>query len=189
MKVEQLMSREVGTCHPDDTLNDAARVMWECDCGGVPVVAADGTRRVVGMLTDRDVCMAAYFQGRGLGQIRVSETMSTCVHACRPGDALREAEALMRSAQVHRLPVVDEAGALLGILSLADLAGEAAREVAAQGAKRPRVRSAEVGETLAEICRPRKGAVQAAPAALRAAPAGPARARRRPLRSKAGPDC
>ena len=77
MRVEQLMTRTVETCEPHDTLVTAARIMWTRDCGCVPVVVPEeGGHRVVGMLTDRDVCMAAYLQGRPLSEISVASVMS-----------------------------------------------------------------------------------------------------------------
>ncbi len=153
MKVEQLMTKEVASCGPNDTLNQAARVMWERDCGFVPIIEGIESRRVVGIVTDRDVCMAAYTRGRTLEQIRVGDVMSTEVRACKPGEDLTAAEATMRRAQVHRLPVVDDANQLLGVISLADIAREAARQV---GSKSPKVSAAEIGETLAAIRKPRQ---------------------------------
>jgi CBS domain-containing protein len=158
MKVEQLMSREVATCRADESLNDAARVMWERDCGFVPIVEEEGgCRRVVGVVTDRDVCMASYTRGQKLPEIRIRDVMSTPVRSCQAKASLAAAEATMREAQVHRLPVVDEGGWLLGVISLADIARAAAREA---GAKRPRVSATKVGETLAAIHQPR-GTAQA----------------------------
>lgn len=147
MKIEQLMTKEVATCCPEETLNEAARIMWERDCGFVPVVAG-AERRVVGVVTDRDVCMATYTRGQVLPQIRVGDVMSSAVRTCRPSDDLKAAEWAMREAQVHRLPVVDDVDQLLGVISLADIAREAAREA---GAKRKQVTTSEVGEALAEI--------------------------------------
>jgi CBS domain-containing protein len=152
MKVERLMTRDVTTCRPDDTLNDAARVMWERDCGFVPITAGEASRRVVGIVTDRDVCIAAYTRGQALGQIRIRDVMSTGIRSCRPADDLAAAEATMRACQIHRLPVVDEADQLLGVISLADIAREAAREA---GSRRQEVTAAEIGETLAAIRQPR----------------------------------
>jgi CBS domain-containing protein len=123
--VEQFMSRAVGTCRPDDRLDVAARIMWDRDCGVVPVtVPEEEGERVVGMLTDRDVCMAAYTQGRALADIPVSTAMSHEVRCCGPGESIRGALGIMASAQIHRLPVVDEKGHLMGMLSLADVARE-----------------------------------------------------------------
>jgi CBS domain-containing protein len=127
-RVEQLMSRNVATCRPDDPLNVAAQLMWERDCGIVPVTAceADG-ERVVGMITDRDVCMAAYTQGRALTELPVATAMSREVRSCAPGDPIGGVLRVMAASRLRRLPVVDEAGRLVGVLSLADVAREEAR--------------------------------------------------------------
>lgn len=153
MKIEQLMTKAVSTCRPDETLDAAAHRMWQADCGCLPVTEADGSGRVLGMLSDRDICMAAHFRGRSLHEIRVGDAMAREVRACNPGDSLAEAEAIMCEARVRRLPVVDSAEQLLGIISLADLAREAARERGAK--KRKQVSETEIGGTLAAICEPR----------------------------------
>jgi CBS domain-containing protein len=142
LRVRDRMRRDVATCTPRDALDVPARIMWERDCGCVPVVADDGSGVVVGMITDRDVCMAAHLKGARLADLRVASAMSSRVHACRPDDTVAEAEALMRSNQIRRLPVVDAEFRLCGILSLADLAEGGA---------------AEVARTLEAICRPRRG--------------------------------
>jgi CBS-domain-containing membrane protein len=150
MRVEQLMSKQVYWCRPEDTLDHAAQLMWEHDCGALPVCTGNGEARLIGMITDRDICMSALFQGRPLHEIRVSDTMSRELRVSRPEDATADAESAMRSAQVRRLPVVSESGELVGIISLADIAREAAREVASpRGA--PEVTEMEVGDTLAAI--------------------------------------
>ena len=151
MKAEQLMTKEVATCGPDDMLNDAARIMWERDCGFVPITEA--SHRVVGIVTDRDICIAAYTRGQALRQIRIGDVMSTGILSCKPADDLAMVEAAMRRDRIHRLPVVDDADQLLGVISLADIAREAAREV---GSRRPDVTAAEIGETLAAIRQPRE---------------------------------
>ena len=125
MKVEQVMTRDVKLCRVEESLNDAARVMWDHACGCVPVVDADD--RVVGVLTDRDVCMAAYTRGLPLGDMTVSSAMSRQVFACHVGDALDTAEAIMREHQVRRLPVLGFGDRIVGILSLSDIAREAER--------------------------------------------------------------
>ena len=126
MKVKDVMSRDVFACTPDDTLEDAARVMWEHDCGAVPVV--NGDSEVIAMLTDRDVCMSSYIQGRSLRDISVGTAMSRSVSTCQEDDDLEHAEELMRKAQVRRLPVVARGGRAVGILSINDLAREATRK-------------------------------------------------------------
>ncbi len=149
-RVGDRMQEAVHTCTPEQALVEPARILWEHDCGCVPVVAGDGSGRVVGMVTDRDLCMAAFTSGARLGELRVEQAMSGAVCACRPTDSLADAAALMRSAQVRRLPVVDGEGRLRGLLSLADLAVAADPE-ATPDALGP----AEVGAILAAICRPR----------------------------------
>src|SRR5262245_9473134 len=133
MKVEQLMIRNVESCGPEDSLDTAARIMWERDCGCVPVVVDDGgAARVVGMLTDRDVCMAAYTQGRALREMIVASAMARDVRSCRTTDTVRVALGVLRTNQLHRLPVLDANDHLVGIVTLADVAREAAHE---RGAK------------------------------------------------------
>ncbi|HEX5067886.1 MAG TPA: CBS domain-containing protein [Myxococcota bacterium] len=153
MKVRQLMTKAASCCLPDDTANAAARIMWERDCGFVPVVESGESPRVVGVVTDRDICIAAYTKNRPLDQIRLRELMSTDLRTCRATDDVSDAEQTMQNAQVHRLPVVEDAGQLLGVFSLADVAQEAAREF---GAKRQEVTAREIGETIAAISRPRE---------------------------------
>ncbi len=158
MRIENVMTKTVATCVPEQSLNDAARIMWERDCGIVPIVLGPDDRRVVGVVTDRDICIAAYTKGRSLAQIPIGDVMATKVTSCRAGDEISAAEELMRQAQVHRLPVVDESEQLAGIVSLADIARASARKVGG----RPQVSCGEVGETVAAILRGRE--LQAAPA-------------------------
>jgi predicted transcriptional regulator len=94
--------------------------MWEHDCGIVPVVDDEG--RTVGVVTDRDICMAAYLQGSRLSEIPVETCMSHELTLCRPEDSIQDAEHMMQMRQVHRLPVIDERGAPIGVLSLSDVA-------------------------------------------------------------------
>src|SRR5271166_1756344 len=117
------MTRAVRACTIHDSLNAAARIMWDHDCGCAPVVDAHG--RLVGIVTDRDVCMAAYTQGRQLDAIPVERAMSARVVSCARGDDLEAAHHLMRTHEIHRLPVVDSRGRLIGILSLSDLVDHA----------------------------------------------------------------
>jgi CBS domain-containing protein len=153
MNVEQLMTRTVHACRPDDPLNAATRIMWENDCGCVPVVLdEEGGARVVGVVTDRDACMAAYTQGRPLDAIKVSAAMSRRVCSCRPTDPVRVAVNVLRTNQLHRLPVVDANDHLIGILSLADIARQADRD---HGRKRMDVQDDDIAQTLEAISQPR----------------------------------
>jgi CBS domain-containing protein len=146
MKVRDVMNPRPRTVRPHDKLSEAARVMWDHDCGWIPVV--DDAGRVTGVITDRDICMAAFTRGMPLHDIAVEGTMSTNVFATHPGEPLENAFAAMCNYRVRRLPVVTEAGDLVGLLSLSDLTRRAA-------AKDSDVRAHEVIATLAAICEPR----------------------------------
>jgi CBS domain-containing protein len=125
VKVDDLMTREVRACTIHESLNAAARIMWDHDCGCAPIVDKHG--KLVGIVTDRDVCMAAYTQGVPLEKISVERAMSAKVVSCGRGDDLETAHRLMRTHEIHRLPVVDSRSRLLGILSLSDLVTHARR--------------------------------------------------------------
>jgi CBS-domain-containing membrane protein len=123
--------------------------MWDRDCGVVPIVNEDRVLR--GMITDRDIAMAAYSQGNGLRALRIAEGMSPYPRSCKPDDELVDALAIMAEARVHRLPVVDEEERLLGLLSVAD-----ALHATTRCAKSERKALSErVLESLAEVKTPR----------------------------------
>ncbi len=149
MKVKEVMVEEVKFCGPGDSLNRAAQIMWENDCGCVPVINEES--RVVGMLTDRDICMAAYTQGATLSSIPVSSVMSRKLFACRPSDDVPTAERIMREHQVRRLPVTDKEAKLIGIVSLTDIARAMGTTLSAAG-------KAKVADTLVDICAPHRSA-------------------------------
>jgi len=158
MKVEKLMHGDVGACHANDKGSLAARIMWERDCGCVPVL--DESSYVVGMVTDRDLCMASYTQGKSLQDIRVRTAMSKELWSCRLDDDLSDAERTMREHQVRRLPVIDAKANLKGILSLSDIAREAVEEVRDRP-KQIEVSHTDVAETLGAINVPRSVLAQA----------------------------
>jgi len=149
VNVETLMTHNPKTCGPGDTLDRPAQLMWDNDCGCVPVV--DEQRRPIGMVTDRDICMCAYTQGLPLAGLRVSMAMSRAVVSCSVAESVATAERRMRKYQIHRLPVVDRAGGLVGVLSLNDIAREAMRERVAGNETRP-VSDKEIAATLGTIC-------------------------------------
>jgi CBS domain-containing protein len=125
--------------------------MWEADCGCLPVTAADGSQRLLGIVTDRDICSAVRLGVGDLRDLRVEDLMTETVRACNPEDPLSEAIAIMREARVRRLPVVDESERLLGLLSLADLAREAAQQANRETRE---IELREIGSLLATICQP-----------------------------------
>ena len=116
--VGAVMRKELNTCSPEDSLVRAAQLMWDGDCGALPVL--DSAGKVVGVITDRDLCMAAYTRGTTLAAISVSSTMHPEVYACTPEDSIGDAMRLMASRQVRRLPVIDD-GKLVGVITMADI--------------------------------------------------------------------
>ncbi len=148
MKIRDLMSSHVQMCSPDDTLNHAAQVMWEHDRGCLPVVDAEA--RVVGMITDRNVCMAAFTRGKALHECRVSEAMSRTVYSCSETDRVSDVEELMQDRQIRRVPVLGEWGQLVGIVTLADLA-----RYAQSKARRLALGASGLVKTLAFVTEPR----------------------------------
>ncbi len=149
MKVSDLMTKEVKACSQHDSLNRAAQLMWENDCGAVPIVDPDS--KVIGMLTDRDICMAAYTKGIALKDASVASVMSRNVSVCNPSDNISAAAERMRERQIRRLPVVDKSQRLVGILSVSDIACETERLRASKSRKRP-IKDGELIETLGAIC-------------------------------------
>jgi CBS domain-containing protein len=125
MNVENLMSRHVKTCSAHDTLDVAARIMWDSDLGIVPVIDDGGG--VVAVVTDRDICMAGVTQGLPYRYIPVLVAASKTLVSVQPSDGIEKAEDLMRTCQVRRLPVVSDGGQIVGILSLNDLARRSGR--------------------------------------------------------------
>jgi CBS domain-containing protein len=150
MKIEQIMTRPVWTCRPSDTLNIPAELMWENDVGCV-VVQDEG--KIVGIITDRDICMGAYTQGKPIWAIPVRESMATEPIFIQQNATVEAAEELMRGGRIRRLPVVNEEGALVGLLSLNDIAREAKRQ---RGKKLLDISLDGVAGTLAALCEPRK---------------------------------
>jgi CBS domain-containing protein len=150
MRVQDIMTSHVHTCEAEARATAAARIMWEHDVGAVPVV--DAQRRPVGMITDRDLCMALYTRGGSLSDHSVASIMSPSIFSCRDRDPLGMAERVMMDRQIRRLPVIDEAGKLVGVLSLNDIALARTRTPVAKVTERV---LGDVAGTLAAICRHR----------------------------------
>lgn len=119
MKVQEIMTTNVRSCRADANLGTAANLMLDNDCGFAPVVDEWGI--VVGVLTDRDVCLAVARRGCPASEIPVAEVCSGRVYSCAPSDDIHVALHTMRNARVHRLPVTDSASRLRGILSMTDV--------------------------------------------------------------------
>ncbi len=119
MQVREVMCTKVGACRRSTNLAEAALIMWNHDCGAVPVV--DDGNRVVGMVTDRDICIAAATRQRHPAEILVADVASGAVHSVRPETDVRDALEVMKREQVRRLPIAGSDGVLMGMLSLNDV--------------------------------------------------------------------
>jgi CBS domain-containing protein len=111
-------------------LADAAKLMWENDCGVLPIIK-DG-RKVIGLITDRDVCMASAMRDRNPSAISVEEVMTGQVYAVNPEENIDQALQLMQQHQIRRLPVINPEGELQGILSMNDIVLHAKPDAAAE---------------------------------------------------------
>jgi len=137
-----MMNRTVKASHPEDSLNKAAKLMWDHSCGALVVV--DAHSKPIGFLTDRDICMAAYTRGKLLQDLTVEGAMASRIVCCHIDDELTAAMELMREKHVRRLPVTARDGTLAGILSLDDIAYEAGRSLRGATNQHLRERVADV---------------------------------------------
>jgi CBS domain-containing protein len=144
MNIQACMNPDTKTIRADESLQHAAKIMWEADCGALPVL--NDKQQTIGMITDRDIAMAGFIQGLPLRDILVKSVMSDHLVSIGPEQNLAEAEQLMQANQLRRLPVVDGKKHLLGILSLNDIATAYKRDNGKQ------VNANEVADTLASIC-------------------------------------
>ena len=149
MQVSEIMTRQVTTVRRDDKASTAARTMWECDCGALPVLDEDG--RAVAVVTDRDICMATMFQDRPPSQFPVSLAMSRQLEFCLPEHDITTAEERMRAKQLRRLPVLDADKRIVGIVSIADIV----RASGGTNGRESAIPADDVAATLVDICAPR----------------------------------
>jgi CBS domain-containing protein len=118
MKISDVMTRDAKMANPDDTLQDAAKLMKDCDCGVLPVRDED---RLIGMITDRDIAVRAIAEGKGPNS-QVRDAMTMEVKYCFEDEDIDHVCENMGDIQLRRLPVMDRNKRLVGIVSLGDLA-------------------------------------------------------------------
>ena len=147
MKVKEILTTNPKVCTTTTNLAEAASFMWDYDCGILPVVADEG--RVVGLITDRDICIAGATNNRHLSDIAVEEIMTGQVYSCAPEDNVVEALDTMQQCKVRRLPVIAPDGTLEGILSLNDVTLRA-KETA--DSKIPGILFRDIVETYKAVC-------------------------------------
>lgn len=117
-----VMTKEPTCCLPGDTITRAAEIMKNEDVGSVPVVEDEATRKLVGIITDRDIVLKVIAEERDRSAATVGEVMSTNLVTCRPDDHLQTAMDRMAQYQVRRIPIVDGKDRIVGIISQADVA-------------------------------------------------------------------
>jgi CBS domain-containing protein len=143
--VANTMSAPVVTCRPQDDAATVAKLMWDHDCGFIPVVGPEGN--VVGVITDRDICMATMTRRLLPEHLSAAQVMSTPVYTCLAADSLSDALAAMKQFSIRRLVVVDRSGHPRGVLSMNDIVR------ASQRTQQPSPK--DVVATLATVCEPR----------------------------------
>jgi CBS domain-containing protein len=121
MQAKEIMSSNPQCCTPDDTLRDAARMMADHDCGCLPVVQDTAGKRVIGVLTDRDIAIRGVARGK-TPDSKVNDVMSPAPACCSADDDVEVVEKIMIDKQVRRVPVVNADGRVVGMIAQADLA-------------------------------------------------------------------
>jgi CBS domain-containing protein len=150
MKAAALFHRTVTSCTDRDTLEEAAALLWRHNIGCLPVLGDDG--RLIGMITDRDIMIAAFLQGAPLRSMTVSSVMVKEVMTCRADDEIDVIVQQLLARRLRRIPVIDADRRVVGIISLNDIARAAiANQLSAGG----------IAAVLAALAVPRSLAVSA----------------------------
>ena len=147
MKVKEIMTREARFCDLNASLTEAAKTMWDSDCGVLPVLK-DG-QEVIGLITDRDICIAMAMRDCNPAAVSAEEVITGAVYAVTPEDDVNQALQLMQEHKVRRLPVVSSEGELEGMLSMNDIVLKAED---ASNRKAPVITYADVVNTYKAIC-------------------------------------
>jgi CBS domain-containing protein len=145
MRIADLYTPDVRSCDPASDLTLAGSILAETSCGALPVV--DASARVVGIVTDRDLCLALTSRNVRASELTVGDVMTRTVQTCREEDDARYALRLMGDHKVHRLPVVNAEGRLRGIVSLDDLV-----LAVHEAGDTPGLNAREVMDVLGSIC-------------------------------------
>lgn len=146
MKCSEAMTKNPTCCLPGDTVGKAAQLMRREDVGPVPVIESQQTKRLIGIVTDRDLAMKIVAEGRDAKSTQVELVMTRDLITCREDDDLQAALAAMGEHQVRRIPIVDGQNRLVGIIAQADVAtraghdkqtGEVVEQISKSSAARP----------------------------------------------------
>jgi len=145
-KVRDIMTKNPATCLPDATLEFAAKLMLDHDCGEIPIIDNEKDMRPIGVITDRDICCRSIALGKNPLNLTVRDCMSSPVKTIKVDSPVEDCCELMESSKVRRIPVVDHNGRICGVVSIADIA------VSEDDKK--------TSEVIKEICRPSFGAAE-----------------------------
>lgn len=121
MRVEEIMTMDPSSVTPDTPINEAALIMKDQNVGMLPVVESEGSVKLVGVITDRDIAIRHVAEGHNTNTCPVREAMTEAVTTCRPDDDVEDVMNLMGKEQVRRIPIVDERGSLVGVVAQADI--------------------------------------------------------------------
>jgi CBS domain-containing protein len=146
MKVKDIMMGTPYYCQPETNLGSATELMWNANCGFLPVESAEG--KVIGVITDRDICVALGTRHRPAGEVAVAEVLTGKLYSCAPDDDIHMALQTLKEAAVRRLPVISLKGTLVGVLSMDDIL---LRAEPTSLAKTPELSSDEVIRTFRSI--------------------------------------
>src|SRR5690606_21228798 len=141
MKVNEIMTHDPVYCTPESMLTEIAGMMKECDCGAIPVVENEASRKPLGIITDRDIVIRALAEGKDPSRTAVESCMTRSLVTGRPDDSVEECVPLMEEHQIRRIPVVDDQEALTGMVVQAHIARNASTE--------------ETGELVQDVLKPR----------------------------------
>ena len=148
MKVKDVMAATPASCSAETNVGAAVEILWNRNCGILPIV--DAQQKVIGVVTDRDLCIALATRNRLAGEITVGDVASGKVFACKSNDDIHAALATMANAKVRRLPVISASGRLEGMLSMDDVVFHSETRIAARASE---LSHDDVVETLKEIYR------------------------------------
>jgi len=123
MKVEDVMTHSAVCSSDDANVGQAVELMWQRNCGMLPIVGAD--KKLLGVVTDRDICIAMGTRNRLAGDLTLGQIATRNVFTCKPGDEITDALRAMAEKHVRRLPVVSNDGIPQGILSMDDIIAHA----------------------------------------------------------------
>ena len=122
MKIREIMTPEPVCCTPEDTAQKAAKMLRDQNIGSIPVVLDQQSRKLLGIITDRDLCCNIVADGLDARSMKIERFITLNPVTCREGENLEHCEQLMQEHQVRRIPIVDGEGRCIGIVSQADLA-------------------------------------------------------------------